>query len=532
MKRIILIFLSITIVSMGIISHNDVLAEQVKIAEQRMTFDPAGIPHITGIVENSGNTAAGIVHVIAHLFDEHGNSLPTYETTTVIRTLMPGYITPFDIPINDRNVAKRIAHYTLDLDWKPGTLKPNSLKFVDTKAFIWSHIDPITKQYRNPHEDSCTGKCFSSEKEHGLHAHSEISGLVENDGVTTRNVKIAVIWYDERGQFYSFDQQYVSDTLSPEETGRFVVMTHPAMGYYYLTAESEDYVGILMNDGERMFRIYDANKANPNPLGVDTIGMTDIVVSSGQKEIGRILLESQPVIPHSTSYSGELTQNFVQGGIQYTAKIITHSDKLFNFNYDESSKTFAFTVQRSSNKTLDPIHVELILPKKFNAFSSSDHFQATLDGVPLGGRMFLIDSFSYPDNVAFHYIISNSELTELLKQNPQDYTTDNFIFTLRVTGDDTISARVGEPLEFTSLLSNNIDTKQHLVFVLQIKNSTKTMLSFIQGDILSRDSINASFSWMPTKKGVYSMKIFLWESLEYHGTMSSNFAEATLLVSD
>ena len=49
---------------------------------------------------------------------------------------------------------------------------------------MWTHIDPNTKQLRNPHE-------LNTGIEHNSHAHSEISALIKNIGnLTTKTVNM------------------------------------------------------------------------------------------------------------------------------------------------------------------------------------------------------------------------------------------------------------------------------------------------------------------------------------------------------
>ena len=239
-----------------------------------MLVDTAGVVHITGIVENTSNNSIGLVRVIALLFDENGNNLPTYDTYTLLRTIPAGYTAPFDIPISDKRVGSDISSYTLSLEWKVVQTKLDKFTFLDFNAFVWTHIDPNTKQLRNPHE-------LNTGIEHNSHAHSEISALIKNIGnLATKTVNIIVIWYDERGQYYNYNIQTTVRQLVPLESSRFMVMTHPTMGYYTLMAESEDYVSMYTENGEHMLRLHEANSANELLPGVDTMSMPDLVVKA------------------------------------------------------------------------------------------------------------------------------------------------------------------------------------------------------------------------------------------------------------
>ncbi|MFQ5920578.1 MAG: FxLYD domain-containing protein [Nitrososphaerales archaeon] len=533
-RKVIFGLLLIPLLSLMVPSTGIFAAEDVRITGHRLIVDQGGITHIAGIVENSGESPVTSVQITAQLFDKDGKELPTYRTKTLIQTVMPGYVVPFDVIVSDRSTSDRLAYYILSAEWKPGMPKSQNLEFADTKTFIWSHIDPHTKQYRNPHGDFCTGKCYFKHS-HGVNAHSETDGLVVNTGEDdTRRVKVAVIWYDERGQFYSYDLQNLKD-LSAGEAGRFVIMTHPAMGYHSLVAESNDYVGILTEDDEKMFRVYDANRDNPRLPGVATIGMTDVVVSNGQSETA-IPLMTRPAIPHYVPPSAEAVRTLTDGGTEYSVQVKTYADKLLDLRYEESGETIRFFLDRAGGMAHAPIHVEITVPAEFEKFASAQQFQATFEGVSLDQKLFFVDPYSYPGMTAFHYIISKQDLAELWTGIPPAYlVSDSFEFTLRpLHASSTIpDARNGEALEFSSTLTNSINKKQHMVFVIEIQTpSGENTRSWIQGTIPANDSVEASFSWIPEMEGTYSVRMFLWESLDYHGAMSGNFAEAKLVVTD
>ena len=524
-------FALIVILSMSAVTYGNIFADtQVKIAGHRMSVDSSDVVHISGIVENKGEQPVGLVHVTAYLFDEHGKGLPTYDTVTLLRTILPGYMAPFDIPISDRTLGNKIASYTLSVNWKDAKPKSESLAFSEPNTFIWTHIDPRTLKTRNPHGESVDNK-------HDFIAHTETSGMLTNTGdLTTKMVKVAAIWYDERGQFYSYDIQVISQKLAPGEGSRFVIMSHPAMGYYSLLAESEDYVAMLTKDGEKMFRVHDANKDNKLLPGVDTMSMMDIIVTDIEnKIIDRIPVKSKPPPVHFASQSGESTQTITDGAKKYPIEI-NSSNKLNDFNYDQTARTITVSVEKNSKYTLDPVHVQIVVPNEFEEFVSSERFEAAFNGVPLNGKMFFVDPYSYKDKTAMHYIISFDDMMALSKQMAaEQVSSEYFVFTVRPLDNDLVSnVKVGEQIQLQSSVKNNLDKKQQFVYILQIKDSdgATVMLSWIEGQMLPMEFMDNIISWTPETSGIYTMQIFLWESLTYQSTMSSNFAQSTFIVSD
>ncbi|MGH9909459.1 MAG: FxLYD domain-containing protein, partial [Nitrososphaerales archaeon] len=444
----------IVMLSLSVFTYVDVLADgQVRVVGHKMSVDTAGVVHISGIVENNSNNAVGFVHVTAYLFDENGNKLPTYDTSTLLRTIPSGYMAPFDIPISDQMVGKNVSSYTLSLEWKTVQPKADKFAFSDLRAFVWTHIDPRTKELRNPHGPD-TGA------HHDSYAHSEISAFVSNTGdLTTRTVKVVAVWYDERGQYYSYDMQTIARQMATGENSRFVIMTHPTMGYYSLIAESEDYVSMLADNGGHMFRVHEANSDNRILPGVDTMSIKNIVVKDDNDNIvSKIPVKTKSVLPHFVQTSGESNPIINYNGKEYQLQVLTYANQLIDLNYDQKTKTITMSTNGIDGK--DPIHIEMIIPNTFNEFLIAESFKATLNGVLLHDRLFFVDPYSYEGKTAMHFIISADDLKALSKQVTEQYST-SLVFTLQPsTSSKTISVKVGEPIQLKSTVTNNIDKRQ------------------------------------------------------------------------
>lgn len=247
---------------------------EVRVLEHTKYTDASGLLHVAGLVENNTEQPIGFVRVTAYLFDAQGNQLPKYSTLTLIRTVLPGHTGPFDIPISDQIVGSKVASYRISLEWKIAQEKPTLLNFSDVKTYAVTHMDPSTFKYVDPHEHSHEHSHKQSEPRE-LHAHTETSGHVLNSGdVSTKWVKVVAVWYDKQGNFARIDWQVASTRLAPGEEGVFVIMTHKAMGYYSLFAESDDYLAILTDGNGRVMPVYEAPKATS--LAMDEVRMSDI----------------------------------------------------------------------------------------------------------------------------------------------------------------------------------------------------------------------------------------------------------------
>jgi hypothetical protein len=518
----------IVMLSLSVFTYVNVLADgQVRVAGHRLSTDTAGVVHISGIVENNSNNAVGSVHVTASLFDENGNKLPMYDTSTLLRTIPSGYIAPFDIPVSDERVGKSVSSYTLSLEWKTAQPKADKLAFSDLKAFVWTHVDPRTKELRNPHGPDTSAT-------HDSHAHSEVSAIVSNTGdLTTRAVKVVAVWYDERGQYYSYDMQTIARQMVTGENNRFMIMTHPTMGYYSLIAESEDYVSMLTDNSGHMFRIYEANSDNRILPGVDTMSMKDIVVKDDKDHIiSKIPVKTKSVLPHFLQVSGESNTVINDNGKEYQVRVLTYTNKLIDINYEQKTKTITLTTNGVDGK--EPIHIEMIIPNAFNEFLSAGSFKAMLNGVLLHDRLFFVDPYSYEGKTSMHFIITADDLKTLAKQMTAQYST-RLVFTLKpsTSSNNTISVKVGEPIQIQSTVTNDIDKRQKFVYVMNVKNANgaTVMISWIDGNIAAKESINPVLSWTPEEKGMYTVQIYLMESFTYASSMSSDFANSLVVVS-
>ena len=70
-------------------------------------------------------------------------------------------------------------------------------------------------------------------------------------------------------------------------------------------------------------------------------------------------------------------------------------------------------------------------------------------------------------------------------------------------------------MQIVGTISNEHDFKQKFVYVFQVKNDKNIVesLSWIQGEISSKQSLDVSQSWIPKKSGIYEIETFVWNSI-------------------
>ena len=70
-------------------------------------------------------------------------------------------------------------------------------------------------------------------------------------------------------------------------------------------------------------------------------------------------------------------------------------------------------------------------------------------------------------------------------------------------------------LQIVGTLQNDQEYKQKFVYLFQVKNADNSVesISWIQGELSSKQSLDVSQSWLPKKPGIYHVETFVWSSL-------------------
>jgi len=70
-------------------------------------------------------------------------------------------------------------------------------------------------------------------------------------------------------------------------------------------------------------------------------------------------------------------------------------------------------------------------------------------------------------------------------------------------------------LQIVGTIHNNQEYNQKFVYLFQVKNVDNSVesISWIQGELSSKQSLDVSQSWIPKKLGIYHIETFVWNSL-------------------
>lgn len=77
------------------------------------------------------------------------------------------------------------------------------------------------------------------------------------------------------------------------------------------------------------------------------------------------------------------------------------------------------------------------------------------------------------------------------------------------------SINTGEPVGFSSVLTNHAKSEQKFTYLVQIlnKDGGTDYLEGLSASLLPNQSFTASQSWIPREAGKYTVQVFVWESL-------------------
>ena len=70
-------------------------------------------------------------------------------------------------------------------------------------------------------------------------------------------------------------------------------------------------------------------------------------------------------------------------------------------------------------------------------------------------------------------------------------------------------------LQIIGTVTNDHNFKQNFVYLFQVKNSMNYVesISWMQGELYAKQSLDVSQSWIPKKSGTYQIETFIWNSL-------------------
>lgn len=82
---------------------------------------------------------------------------------------------------------------------------------------------------------------------------------------------------------------------------------------------------------------------------------------------------------------------------------------------------------------------------------------------------------------------------------------------------------VDEQIMIVADISNSQNTQQPFAYLTQVTNDDDVVvsLSWLTGSLSPKQSLSPAQSWMPTESGLFTVEIFVWESIDNPEALSS-----------
>ncbi|MDE1814801.1 MAG: hypothetical protein KGI05_09110, partial [Thaumarchaeota archaeon] len=125
------------------------------------------------------------------------------------------------------------------------------------------------------------------------------------------------------------------------------------------------------------------------------------------------------------------TQNVTYQNNSYNTTLISYYDKTSNFNFDESTKQFSWSmpfdwdVSRFQDRPIF-IHEELRVPKSLAAFSDTPTYAASAEGFGLTGSRIIVDPYTIGDYMIVHLFLNKFDLINMSKTIPSGTSNIEF----------------------------------------------------------------------------------------------------------
>ena len=181
--------------------------------------------------------------------------------------------------------------------------------------------------------------------------------------------------------------------------------------------------------------------------------------------------------------------------VQLTATFENKGDKYQAF-------TYVADIQRGSD--LDKMHLTTQLAPKTSANSG-------LSWTPEKSGTYKVTLYAKPSVNSNENLAKPVSLTFVV--GGQLPATEKLSLGRPSLGDETIKS--GKKVDITSKITNNQDRNQRHVYIVQVTDSSGTVvhITWAVEDVAADGTFSPSVSWTPQKPGKYEVKTFVWSSL-------------------
>ena len=99
---------------------------------------------------------------------------------------------------------------------------------------------------------------------------------------------------------------------------------------------------------------------------------------------------------------------------------------------------------------------------------------------------------------------------------------DSIIQNAQLVSQDEDKVTVDKQIMVVADLSNGQDRDQNFAYIVQIRdeNDVVISLSWLTGSLTPRQTFSPALSWTPTSPGIFTIQIFVWESVKNPDALS------------
>ena len=387
--------------------------------------------------------------------------------------------------------------------------------------FIVAGTPAFADQYTAPQNEECDEKCLA--EFHTPDYDKPFSKITFNKKSYTWGSQVRVIIYapswnadkdkiDTIGEDSRYPiristrghsiEPYAFDELAPN-SGQF-------FGKFKLTGFSHD------GDGDGRSDLTPSTSGRGPYGGKLQCDRDDAVTVSFEAADGVVLVNSAPITWNMGQ--AQFNQKSYKPGDSATITV-TDADMNLIHNALNAIKVQVYSDSDSGGTTITAVETDV------NTGIFEGHITLTDKDESSGDRLFVLDGdtlfarytdrtvpqpFSIEDQVD---LLANSTYTSGIATS--DRITQQNIRIADAHGNLLSSGNEGDQIFVLSNLVNNLDNQLQFAYLVQIKDENDNVLnlSWMTGAMVSKQSMDASQSWIPNHKGKYTIETFVWSSL-------------------
>ena len=223
------------------------------------------------------------------------------------------------------------------------------------------------------------------------------------------------------------------------------------------------------------------------------------------------------------------------GGKTYDTSVVSYYDRIEDFKFDSTKKAISFSMPFNwDTKRIESqqifVHQEVRVPKAFKEFTDTTAYEGKVNGVPVVGRMLILDPYSIEGTSILHFLVNKQDILDIAKKITPSTSTMDFVVspaaavsknnfdvkfgngaTAKISFDSNLGASNTIPLQITFFDKNN-QVLKYIRYVYSIEDSAGKALVTNLGDdpqkigIFSTEGIDVQEFKFP-KDGSYKVNL-------------------------